>query len=211
MGIDLLSLSSHKTYGPKGAGALYVRRQNPWIKLTPMIHGGGHERGLRSGTLNVPGIVGLGEACEIAEKEMPEESKRIFRLREKLRQGIMSRLDEVYINGDLNRRLPQNLHLSFAYVEAESLLAAIRDEIAVSSGAACMSANLEPSYVLKAIGVGENLAHTSIRFGLGRFNTEEEVDYALKRVVEEVKRLRAISPLYEMVKDNAGKRRKPPL
>lgn len=200
MNIDIASLSAHKMYGPKGIGAIYVRRRNPRVLLSPIIDGGGHERGMRSGTLNVPGIVGFGKAAEIAQKELNEESGRIFRLRERLRKGFEESLDEVFINGDLDQRLPGNLNMSFAYVEGESLLMGIGD-IAVSSGSACTSASLEPSYVLKALGVGEDLAHTSIRFGIGRFNTEEEVDYVAGRVIETVQRLRELSPLYEMVKD----------
>jgi len=199
-GIDLMALTAHKLYGPKGVGALYVRRKNPRVQLAAIIDGGGHERGMRSGTLNVPGIVGFGKACEIAHKEMPEESERLRRLRDRLKDGLFAKLDEVFINGSLIHRLPHNLNISFAYVEGESLLMGIND-IAVSSGSACTSATLEPSYVLKALGVGEDLAHTSIRFGLGRFNTEEEVDYATERVVQVVTRLRELSPLYEMAKE----------
>ncbi|MGA9249843.1 MAG: IscS subfamily cysteine desulfurase, partial [Candidatus Acidiferrales bacterium] len=199
-GIDLLSISAHKLYGPKGVGALYVRRKNPRVQLAAIIDGGGHERGMRSGTLNVPGIVGLGKACELCQQEMATESERLKRLRERLRESIMSRLDETFINGSMVHRLPHNINISFAYVEGESLLMGIND-IAVSSGSACTSATLEPSYVLKALGVGEDLAHTSIRFGLGRFNTEEEVDYVANRVVETVQRLRELSPLYEMAKE----------
>ncbi len=198
--IDLLSLSGHKIYGPKGVGALYVRRKNPRVQVAPQMDGGGHERGMRSGTLNVPGIVGLGHACELCHQEMAAEAKRLSYLRDKLKTNIMAQLDEVYINGSLEHRLPHNINLSFAFVEGESLLMGIND-IAVSSGSACTSATLEPSYVLKALGVGEDLAHTSIRFGLGRFNTEEEVDYVTKRVVEVVSRLRELSPLYEMAKE----------
>jgi cysteine desulfurase len=198
--IDLLSLSGHKIYGPKGVGALYVRRKNPRVQVAPQMDGGGHERGMRSGTLNVPGIVGLGQACELCHHEMAAEAKRLSYLRDKLKTNIMAQLDEVYINGSLEHRLPHNINLSFAFVEGESLLMGIND-IAVSSGSACTSATLEPSYVLKALGVGEDLAHTSIRFGLGRFNTEEEVDYVTKRVVEVVSRLRELSPLYEMAKE----------
>jgi cysteine desulfurase len=198
--IDLLAISAHKIYGPKGVGALYVRRRNPRVQLSAIIDGGGHERGMRSGTLNVPGIVGLGKACEIAQKEMPEEGARMRRLREHLKNGIFAKLDEVFINGSMEHRLPNNLNISFAYVEGESLLMGIND-VAVSSGSACTSATLEPSYVLKALGVGEDLAHTSIRFGLGRFNTEEEVDYVVNRIVEVVSRLRELSPLYEMAKE----------
>ncbi len=198
--IDLLSLSGHKMYGPKGIGALYVRRKNPRVQLTAQMDGGGHERGMRSGTLNVTGIVGLGEACAICQREMPEESARLSRLRDYLKDRIMAELDEVYINGTMDSRLPNNLNLSFAYVEGESLLMGIKD-VAVSSGSACTSATLEPSYVLKALGVSEDLAHTSIRFGLGRFNTEEEVDYVAERVIDAVRRLRELSPLYEMAKE----------
>ncbi len=201
MGIDILSISAHKMYGPKGIGALYVRRRNPRVRLSPVIHGGGHERGMRSGTLNVAGIVGLAKACEIAEKEMTQESGRLAALRDRLKAGIEKELDEVYLNGHPTERLPNNLNISFAYVEGESLLMGINEEIAVSSGSACTSASLEPSYVLKALGVGEDLAHTSIRFGLGRFNTQEEVDYTINRIVKVVKRLREMSPLYEMAKE----------
>jgi cysteine desulfurase len=200
MNIDLASLSAHKMYGPKGVGALYVRRRNPRVLLTPIIDGGGHERGMRSGTLNVPGIVGFGKAAELARTDLVKESAEMLRLREKLRLTFERELDEIYINGDLERRLPGNLNMSFAYVEGESLLMGIND-IAVSSGSACTSASLEPSYVLKALGVGEDLAHTSIRFGIGRFNTEEEVDYVAQRVTETVRRLRELSPLYEMAKE----------
>jgi cysteine desulfurase len=198
--IDLLAISAHKIYGPKGVGALYVRRRNPRVQLAAIIDGGGHERGMRSGTLNVPGIVGLGAACEIAQKEMAEESVRLRKLRDRLKAGLEAKLDEVFINGSLEHRLPNNLNMSFAYVEGESLLMGIND-IAVSSGSACTSATLEPSYVLKALGVGEDLAHTSIRFGLGRFNTEEEVDYVTDKMVTVVKKLRELSPLYEMAKE----------
>jgi cysteine desulfurase len=200
LNVDLASLSAHKMYGPKGVGALYVRRRNPRVLLTPIIDGGGHERGMRSGTLNVPGIVGFGKAAQIAAEELEQEMAQMFRLRERLRSTLERELDEIYINGDLERRLPGNLNMSFAYVEGESLLMGIND-VAVSSGSACTSASLEPSYVLKALGVGEDLAHTSIRFGIGRFNTEEEVDYVAKRVVDVVRRLRELSPLYEMVKE----------
>ena len=198
--IDLMSLSAHKMYGPKGVGALYVRRRNPRVQLTAQMDGGGHERGMRSGTLNVPGIVGLGEACALAQAEMPAEAKRMAFLRDKLKDRLMNSLDEVYINGTLQHRLPNNLNISFAYVEGESLLMGI-NEIAVSSGSACTSATLEPSYVLKALGAGDDLAHSSIRFGLGRFNTEEEVDYVAGKVIEVVKKLRELSPLYEMFKE----------
>jgi cysteine desulfurase len=198
--IDLLAISAHKIYGPKGVGALYVRRRNPRVQLSAIIDGGGHERGMRSGTLNVTGIIGLGKACELAQQEMPEESKRLRGLRDRLRAGLEAKLDEVYINGSIEHRLPNNLNMSFAYVEGESLLMGIND-VAVSSGSACTSATLEPSYVLKALGVGEDLAHTSIRFGLGRFNTEEEVDYVTDKMVQVVTKLRELSPLYEMAKE----------
>jgi cysteine desulfurase len=200
MGVDVMSLSAHKIYGPKGCGALYVRSKGPRVRLTPMMDGGGHERGMRSGTLNVPGIVGFGKACELSGLEMEAETARLLEMRERLRTGIFSQLDEVYLNGHPTRRLPGNLNVSFAFVEGESLLMGLKD-VAVSSGSACTSATLEPSYVLKALGVGEDLAHTSIRFGLGRFNTLEEVDYVVERVVHEVRRLREMSPLYEMAKE----------
>jgi cysteine desulfurase len=200
LNVDLASFSAHKICGPKGVGGLYVRRRNPRVMLSPMMDGGGHERGMRSGTLNVTGIVGLGKACEIAKTEMIEENDRVFSLREKLRRGIMDEMPDVYVNGHPEKRLPGNLNISFAYVEGESLLMGISD-IAVSSGSACTSASLEPSYVLKALGVGEELAHSSIRFGLGRFNTEEEVDYTVGRVNEAVSRLRELSPLWEMVQE----------
>jgi cysteine desulfurase len=194
-GIDLLSISAHKLYGPKGVGALYVRRKNPRVQLASIIDGGGHEGGMRSGTLNVPGIVGLGKACDLCEREMAGESLRLRALRDRLQEAITSRLDEVSVNGSMTHRLPHSLNLSFAYVDGESLLMGIND-VAVSSGSACTSANIEPSYVLKALGLDDDLASTSIRFGLGRFNTEEEVDYAANRVAETVERLRELSPLY---------------
>lgn len=200
MGIDLLSMSAHKMYGPKGVGALYVRRQNPRVRVGAVIHGGGHERGIRSGTLNVPGIVGFAKACEIARDEMKEETKRLSQLRDLLHQGIFSRLGEVYLNGHPLFRLPNNLNVSFAYVEGEALMMGLKD-IAVSSGSACTSASLEPSYVLRAMGVGEELAHTSIRFGLGRFTTREQIDYTIDRVAATVNKLREMSPLYEMAKE----------
>lgn len=205
MGIDLLSMSAHKIYGPKGIGALYVRSKKPRVRLSPIIDGGGHEKGMRSGTLNVPGIVGLGKACQVALEELPKEAERLTQLREKLKEGIFSRLDEVYVNGHPTRRLPGNMNISFAYVEGESLLMGLK-EIAVSSGSACTSATLEPSHVLRALGVKEDLAHTSIRFGIGRFNTEEEVDYTIHRVAQEVTRLRAISPLYKLNKADVRKK-----
>ncbi|MFZ9594580.1 MAG: IscS subfamily cysteine desulfurase [Bdellovibrionia bacterium] len=200
MGIDLLSLTAHKIYGPKGIGALFVRRKNPRVRLSAMIHGGGHERGMRSGTLNVPGIVGFGKAAELAQTLMSTEVPRIQRLRDRLWEGIQAHLDEVYLNGHPTERLPNNLNVSFAFVEGESLMMGMK-ELAVSSGSACTSASLEPSYVLKHIGVGEDLAHTSIRFGLGRFTTDEEIDFTLEKVISTVKKLRDLSPLYEMVKE----------
>jgi cysteine desulfurase len=195
--IDLLSLTAHKMYGPKGIGALYVRRKDPRVQLAAQMDGGGHERGMRSGTLNVPGIVGFAEACAISRREMPEESARLSRLRDRLRARLEAELDEVYVNGCWEHRLPHNLNMSFAYVEGESLLMGLND-VAVSSGSACTSATLQPSYVLKALGVDDDLAHSSIRFGLGRFNTEEQLDYVGGRVVEVVRNLRELSPLYEM-------------
>jgi len=198
--IDLMSITAHKLYGPKGVGALYVRRKNPRVQLTAQMDGGGHERGMRSGTLNVPGIVGLGEACAICQREMPEETKRLRYLRDKLRNKLESELDEVYLNGSWEHRLPHSLNLSFAYVEGESLLMGIND-VAVSSGSACTSATLEPSYVLKALGLGDDIAHSSIRFGIGRFNTEEEIDYVAEKLINVVRKLRELSPLYEMAKE----------
>jgi cysteine desulfurase len=198
--VDLASISAHKMYGPKGVGALYVRRKNPRVQISAIIDGGGHERGMRSGTLNVPSIVGLGKACAIAQEELPKESCHLAGLRNRLKDRIMGKLDEVYINGSMEHRLPGNLNISFAYVEGESLLMGIND-VAVSSGSACTSATLEPSYVLKALGTGDDLAHSSIRFGIGRFNSEAEVDYVADRVIETVERLRELSPLYEMAKE----------
>jgi cysteine desulfurase len=197
MGIDLLSLTAHKIHGPKGIGALYVRKKDPRVRLEPQIDGGGHERGMRSGTLPVPSIVGFGKACEIARTEGPDEARWLYKLRERLRTGIMDRLPDSYLNGHPDERLPGNANISFAYVEGEGLMMGIK-EVAVSSGSACTSASLEPSYVLRALGVGDELAHSSIRFGLSRFNTEEEVDFVVELVVREVKRLREMSPLYEM-------------
>ncbi|MFZ0594318.1 MAG: IscS subfamily cysteine desulfurase [Bryobacteraceae bacterium] len=201
--VDLLSLSAHKFYGPKGVGALYVRRRNPRVQVTAQIDGGGHEHGMRSGTLNVPGIVGLGAAAEIAKQEMADEAKRLACLRDKLKDRILNGLDEVYVNGTMEHRLPHSLSLSFAHVEGEALLMGIND-IAVSSGSACTSATLEPSYVLKALGADDDLAHSSIRFGLGRFNTEEEVDYVANRVVDVVRKLRELSPSYELASSHNG-------
>ena len=197
MGIDLLSLTAHKIHGPKGIGALYVRKKDPRVRLEPQIDGGGHERGMRSGTLAVPMIVGFGKACEIAKTEGPDEARKLYKLRERLRKGIMDRLPESYLNGHPDERLPGNANISFAYVEGEGLMMGIKD-VAVSSGSACTSASLEPSYVLRALGVGDELAHSSIRFGLSRFNTDEEVDFVADLVVREVNRLREMSPLYEM-------------
>lgn len=193
---DLVSLTAHKMYGPKGVGALWVRRR-PRVRIDPIIDGGGHERGMRSGTLAVPLIVGFGKACELAAAERDAEALRLRALRDRLYRGISSRLSETYVNGSLEHRLPGNLNMSFAFVEGESLLMALKD-LAVSSGSACTSASLEPSYVLRALGIGDELAHTSIRFGLGRFNTEAEVDYVIELVVRSVDRLRALSPLWEM-------------
>ena len=205
MGIDLLSLTAHKMYGPKGVGALYVGSTKPRVKLTPLIDGGGHERGMRSGTLNVPGIVGLGKACEIAQREMSAEGERLIALRERLKDGIVAELDEVYLNGHAVERLAGNLNMSFADIEGESLLMGLK-EIAVSTVSACTSASLEPSYVLKAIGLADELAYSAIRFGLGRFNTEEEIVFTIHRVVEEVRRLREISPVYKAKKARLQKR-----
>jgi cysteine desulfurase len=199
MKIDLASMSAHKMYGPKGVGALWVRRK-PRVRIDPIIDGGGHERGMRSGTLAVPLIVAFGKAAELARSEMDEEAVRLIALRERLYKGITAKLSETYINGSMEHRLPGNLNISFAFVEGESLLMALKD-VAVSSGSACTSASLEPSYVLRALGVGEELAHTSIRFGLGRFNTEQEVDYVVELVVKSVERLRTLSPLWEMHQD----------
>jgi len=200
MCIDLLSMSAHKIYGPKGIGALYVRRRKPRVRLAALIDGGGHERGMRSGTLNVTGIVGFGKAAELCAREMEEESVRLVNLREKFKSIIFESLDEVYVNGHETKRLPGNLNVSFPYVEGESLIMGLKD-VAVSSGSACTSASLEPSYVLKAMGRGDELAHSSIRFGFGRFTTEEEIEYVAEKTTEIVKRLREMSPLYEMVKE----------
>lgn len=197
MGIDLLSASAHKIYGPKGVGALYVRRKRPRVRLQPIIYGGGHERGMRSGTLNVPGIVGFGAAAEIAMNEMATESARHIALRDRLFDGLSERLTDITLNGNPDHRLPNTLNVSFAYVEGESLMMGMKD-IAVSSGSACTSASLEPSYVLRGIGLGDDVAHSSIRFSLGRFTTEEEIDFTIDQVVEAVNHLRNMSPLYEM-------------
>ena len=200
MGIDLLSLSAHKIYGPKGIGALYVRGRRPRARIAPQMDGGGHERGLRSGTLNVPGVVGLGKACETCGHEMDVEQGRVRGLRDRLRDGILEQLSDAYLNGHPEERLPGNLHLSFARVEGELLLLGLK-EIALSSGSACTSATLEPSHVLRALSVRDDLAHSSLRFGLGRFNTEEEVDYVVGRVVQEVTRLREMSPAPRVERD----------
>jgi cysteine desulfurase len=198
-GIDLLALSAHKMYGPKGVGALYVRRKGPRVKVTAQMDGGGHERGMRSGTLNVPGIVGLGKACELAGLEMESEAKRLSALRDKL-QSALTVLEESYVNGNVEHRLPHVANISFKYVEGEGLMMAMKD-LAVSSGSACTSASLEPSYVLKSLGLSDDLAHSSIRFGLGRFTTEEEVDYAIEVTKKSVNHLRELSPLWEMFKE----------
>jgi cysteine desulfurase len=200
MGIDLMSFSAHKIYGPKGVGALYVRKRNPRVRIAAQMDGGGHERGMRSGTLPVPLIAGFGKACEICEQEMTAEAARLTKMRDRLQTDIMAALEESYLNGHPTNRLPGNLNISFAYVEGESLLMGMK-EIALSSGSACTSATLEPSYVLRALGVGTELAHSSIRFGLGRFNSDEEIDYTIKKVIEIVTKLREMSPLYEMAKE----------
>jgi cysteine desulfurase len=198
--IDIMSITAHKVYGPKGVGALYVRRKAPRVQITAQMDGGGHERGMRSGTLNVPGIVGFGEACAIAQRDMPVEMERLRALRDRLKNKLEAGLDEVFINGSMEHRLPHNLNMSFLYVEGESLLMGIND-VAVSSGSACTSATLEPSYVLKALGLGDDLAHSSIRFGIGRFNTEAEIDYVANKLIDVVSKLRELSPLYEMAKE----------
>jgi cysteine desulfurase len=200
LNVDIASLTAHKIYGPKGVGALYVRRRNPRVRLSPQIHGGGHERGMRSGTLNIPGIVGLGEACRLAKLDFDKDHKHYVRLRDRMEQRIRSDLDHVELNGDVDHRLPTTFNVSFAYVEGESLIMGIPN-VAVSSGSACTSASLEPSYVLRAIGVGDDLAHSSIRFSVGRFTTEAEVDEAADVLVKTVRKLRDMSPLYEMAKE----------
>ena len=200
MNVDLASITAHKMYGPKGVGALYVRRSKPRVRIVAQMDGGGHERGMRSGTLNVPSIVGFGKAAEILATEGKAEGVKILALRERLRTKLQSKLEETFVNGSMEHRLPGNLNISFAFVEGEAMMMAIKD-VAVSSGSACTSASLEPSYVLRALGVGDELAHSSIRFGLGRFNTEEEVDYVADLVIKKVNHLREMSPLYEMHKD----------
>ena len=199
-GIDLMAFTAHKMYGPKGVGALYVRRKNPRVKVTAQMDGGGHERGMRSGTLNVPGIVGFGKACEICMNEMEEETKRLSVLRDKLETSLM-KIEEAYINGSKQYRLPHVTNISFKYVEGEGLLMGFNKDIAVSSGSACTSASLEPSYVLKALGLGDDLAHSSLRFGLGRFTTEDQIDYTVEAVTKTVNKLREMSPLWEMYKE----------
>jgi cysteine desulfurase len=199
-GIDLMAFTGHKMYGPKGVGALFVRRKNPRVKVTAQLDGGGHERGMRSGTLNVPGIVGFGKACELCMQEMSSDTERIIKLRDRLEEGLM-KLEESYLNGHKNHRLPHVSNISFKHVEGEGLLMGINKNIALSSGSACTSASLEPSYVLKALGLGDDLAHSSLRFGLSRFSTEEEVDYTIKAVSDTVTKLREMSPLWEMYKE----------
>lgn len=199
-GIDLMAFSAHKMYGPKGVGALYVRRKNPRVKVTAQMDGGGHERGMRSGTLNVPGIVGFGKACELCRLEMEADSKRISVLRDKLENGLLQ-LEEAYVNGSREHRLPHVCNISFKYVEGEGLMMGFNKSIALSSGSACTSASLEPSYVLKALGLGDDLAHSSLRFGLGRFTTEEQIDYTIKAISDTVLKLREMSPLWEMYKE----------
>ena len=199
-GIDLMAFTAHKMYGPKGVGALYVRRKNPRVKVTAQIDGGGHERGMRSGTLNVPGIVGFGKACEICMQEMESDANRISQLRDKLENALL-KVEESYLNGDKESRLPHVTNISFKYVEGEGLMMGFNKNIALSSGSACTSASLEPSYVLKALGLGDDLAHSSLRFGLGRFTTEEQIDYTIEHVTNTVNKLREMSPLWEMFKD----------
>jgi len=199
-GIDLMAFSGHKMYGPKGVGVLYVRRKNPRVKVTAQMDGGGHERGMRSGTLNVPGIVGLGKACELCMNEMESEAKRLSTMRDRLESALME-LEEAYVNGNREHRLPHVANISFKYVEGEGLMMGFNKDIAVSSGSACTSASLEPSYVLKALGLGDDLAHSSLRFGLGRFTTDEQIDYTINAVRSTVLKLREMSPLWEMYKE----------
>jgi cysteine desulfurase len=198
--IDLMAFTAHKMYGPKGVGALYVRRKNPRVKVTAQMDGGGHERGMRSGTLNVPGIVGFGKACELAMNEMHQDAARLGKLRDKL-EGALMKLEEAYVNGDPAHRLPHVSNISFKYVEGEGLMMGFNKDIALSSGSACTSASLEPSYVLKALGLGDDLAHSSLRFGLGRYTTEEQIDYTIEAVSKTVTKLREMSPLWEMYKE----------
>ncbi len=199
-GIDLMAFSAHKMYGPKGVGALYVRRKNPRVKVTSQMDGGGHERGMRSGTLNVPSIVGFGKACELCMNEMESESKRLSKMRDRLENSLME-LEETYVNGNREHRLPHTANISFKYVEGEGLMMGFNKNIALSSGSACTSASLEPSYVLKALGLGDDLAHSSLRFGLGRFTTDEQIDFTIKAIKETVIKLREMSPLWEMFKE----------
>ena len=199
-GIDIMAFTGHKMYGPKGVGALYVRRKNPRVKVTAQMDGGGHERGMRSGTLNVPGIVGFGKACEICRIDMEEDTKRISVLRDKLETGLL-KLEEAYVNGSREHRLPHVSNISFKYVEGEGLMMGFNKNIALSSGSACTSASLEPSYVLKALGLGDDLAHSSLRFGLSRFTTEEQIDYTVEQISNTVLKLREMSPLWEMFKE----------
>lgn len=199
-GIDIMAFTAHKMYGPKGVGALYVRRKNPRVKVTAQIDGGGHERGMRSGTLNVPGIVGFGKACEICMQEMESDTARIIKLRDKLENALL-KVEESYLNGDKEQRLPHVSNISFKYVEGEGLMMGFNKSIALSSGSACTSASLEPSYVLKALGLGDDLAHSSLRFGLGRYTTEEQIDFTIEQVANTVNKLREMSPLWEMFKD----------
>ncbi len=199
-GIDLMAITAHKMYGPKGIGALYVRRKNPRVKVTAQLDGGGHERGMRSGTLNVPGIVGFGKACELAMLEMEDDAKRLSKLRDKLENALLQ-LEEAYVNGSREHRLPHVTNISFKYVEGEGLMMGFNKDIALSSGSACTSASLEPSYVLKALGLGDDLAHSSLRFGLGRFTTEDQIDYTINAVSKTVLKLREMSPLWEMYKE----------
>ena len=199
-GIDIMAFTAHKMYGPKGIGALYVRRKNPRVKVTAQMDGGGHERGMRSGTLNVPGIVGFGKACELARLEMATDAERLSKLRDKL-EAALTQIDESYVNGSTEHRLPHVANISFKYVEGEGLMMGFNKTIALSSGSACTSASLEPSYVLKALGLGDDLAHSSLRFGLGRFTTEEQIDYTIKAVTDTVLKLREMSPLWEMFKE----------
>jgi len=195
-GIDLMAFSAHKMYGPKGVGALYVRRKNPRVKLNAQLHGGGHEKGMRSGTLNVPGIVGFGKACEICQKEMNEEAARVSRLRDKLQDGLL-KIEGTYVNGDVNHRLPHVTNISFKHADGEGLMMSLNKNIALSTGSACTSASIEPSYVLKALGLEDDLAHSTIRFGLGRYTTEEEIDYTIEQVAAAVSKLRQMNPLYK--------------
>lgn len=199
-GIDLMAFSAHKMYGPKGVGALYVRRKNPRVKVTAQMDGGGHERGMRSGTLNVPGIVGFGKACELCRTDMVSDNERISKMRDRLEKSLMS-IEEAYVNGSIESRLPHVSNISFKYVEGEGLLMGFNKNIALSSGSACTSASLEPSYVLKALGLGDDLAHSSLRFGLGRFTTEEQIDYTINAITDTVNKLREMSPLWEMFKE----------